>query len=232
MLRFVPDDDSRQTIAVFAAAHPVALGEKNTKVSSDFPYYMVDELNKNNYNGIFFQGPQLAVTTSGDFIDEELKSSEQEGYMKFGRGLARYAMSLVGTDKEKAVKPILNVRIAETFIPAENEVFMLIGKVGLVTNIILKSGRKPSDLVFVTEVGYVQLGENKLCPCSRICSGASSRGCIRRFGILPQTGLGAAADENDGKARSKAYCNRSLQRLHRLYTSRKRLRKHNRPKAL
>jgi len=161
MLRFVPDDDSRQTIAVFAAAHPVALGEKNTKVSSDFPYYMVDELNKNNYNGIFFQGPQLAVTTSGDFIDEELKSSEQEGYMKFGRGLARYAMSLVGTDKEKAVKPILNVRIAETFIPAENEVFMLIGKVGLVTNIILKSGRKPSDLVFVTEVGYVQLGENQ-----------------------------------------------------------------------
>lgn len=160
-LRFVPDDGSRQTIAVFAAAHPVALGEKNTKVSSDYPYYLVDELNKNDYNGIFFQGPQLAVSVHGDVIDEELNESEQEGYMKFGRGLARYAMSLIGSDKETTVKPILNVRISEALIPAENEILALVGKTGLVTNIALRSGRKPSDMVFVTEVGYVQLGENQ-----------------------------------------------------------------------
>ncbi len=161
VLRFVPDDKSKQTIAVFGAAHPIALGENDTKVSADYPYYLVNELNKNGFNGAFFQGPQLAVTVHYDVVDEELENSALPGYEKYGRGLARYAMSLAKTDKEKEVKPILNVHIEETFIPAENEVFTLIGKVGLVSNIILRTGKGASDVVFVTEVGYVQLGENQ-----------------------------------------------------------------------
>ncbi len=161
MLRFSPSDGSRETIAVFAAVHPIALGYRNTKVSADFPYYMVDELSQNNYNGIFFQGPQLAVTTCDEVVDEELKASEQERYEKFGRALARYAMSLVGSDKEKSVKPILNVKITEVFVPCENEILMLVGKAGLVTNTILRSGSASTDIVFVTEVGYVELGENQ-----------------------------------------------------------------------
>ena len=161
MLRFAPSDKSRETIAVFAAVHPIALGYRNTKVSADFPYYMVDELDKNNYNGIFFQGPQLAVTTSDEVVGEELKNSEQERYAKFGRGLARYAMSLVKSDKEKKVKPILNVKITEVFVPCENEILMLVGKAGLVTNNILRNGSSSADIVFVTEVGYVELGENQ-----------------------------------------------------------------------
>lgn len=184
MLRFAPSDKSRETIAVFAAVHPIALGYRNTKVSADFPYYMVDELDKNNYNGIFFQGPQLAVTTSDEVVGEELKNSEQERYAKFGRGLARYAMSLVKSDKEKKVKPILNVKITEVFVPCENEILMLVGKAGLVTNNILRNGSSSSDIVFVTEVGYVELGENQ---CFALIPGE----------FAPELLLGGAYDAND-----------------------------------
>ena len=162
VLRFVPDDkSSRETVAVMMAAHPTGVGYSNTKISGDYPYYIVDELNRNNCDGIFFQGPQLAVAVSRDpMIDDELLSTDEEGYQKYGRGVARFALSLRGGDREKEVTPILNISHREVFVKAENELFLLIGFLGLVSNKIIRSGRGKLDCSFVTEIGYAHIGSD------------------------------------------------------------------------
>lgn len=59
--------------------------------------------------------------------------------------------------EEVPVKPILNIRLAETALTVENPVIEAVGKLGLVNHTILKS--KTGLYQTVTEVGYLEIGE-------------------------------------------------------------------------
>ncbi|NMP38198.1 MAG: hypothetical protein GX051_08815 [Clostridiales bacterium] len=157
-LHFVPDDGSAETYAVFMAAHPVCLGAKNRSLSSDYPFYIVDEFNKHGKNGIFFQGAQLAVATRRDGIAPE--GFEGESWQGYGRGIAQFVLGLADAGREQKVKPLLNIKLNEVFIPGKNEVLMLAARLGFVNNRVLRTGRNDMQAEFVTEVGYAQLGEN------------------------------------------------------------------------
>ncbi|NLA77578.1 MAG: hypothetical protein GX851_07120 [Clostridiales bacterium] len=157
-LHFIPDDGSNETYAVFMAAHPVCLGAKNRSLSSDYPYYIVDEFNRNGKNGIFFQGAQLAVATKRDGISPE--GFEGESYQGYGRGIAQFVLGLGGTGREKKVPALLNIRLSETLVPEKNEVLMLAAKLGFVNNKVLRTGRTDMEAEFVTEVGYAQIGDS------------------------------------------------------------------------
>lgn len=155
-LRFVPSDGSRQTVAAFMAAHPVSLGEKNTLCSGDYIYYMEEEVNRSGKNFIFFQGAELAIATnSGDFITEDIPGDR--GFQVYGRALGRY-LSSIPDSEFKPLSPLLNIRVNEVFVPGSGPVLRLAGKAGIVNNRILKTGTKASDVCFVTEIGYAEIG--------------------------------------------------------------------------
>ncbi len=156
-LRFVPTDGSRETVAVFMAAHPVALGDKNTKLSSDYIYYIEEEVNKADKNFIFFQGAELAVATDSSFVPED--EPEAEGYVRYGRALGKYLVS-IPDDEFKKVKPVLNIAHSEVLIPCNNTILHLAAKAGIVNNRLLKSGSRLNDVCLVSEIGYFELGEN------------------------------------------------------------------------
>ncbi len=59
--------------------------------------------------------------------------------------------------EEKAVKPILNIRIKEVYIPVTNPVIKLAGKLNLVNYGIMKA--KDGNYKVLTEVGYVEFGD-------------------------------------------------------------------------
>ncbi len=158
-LYFVPDDkDAKPTRAVYLAAHPVAFGQDNKIVSGDFPYYICEGCEMQGENGIYFQGPQAAVTASrGGNIPEGL--SQTEGIQEFGRGIARFCKSLDLAGYEK-LEPILNVRIAEMFLPVSNYVMLALAKLQIANNVCLKVGDKVDDIRFVSEVGYCEFGKD------------------------------------------------------------------------
>jgi len=154
-LRFVPSDGSEETVAAFLAAHPVAVGDDNKSVSADYIYYMEEEMNKANVNFIFFQGPQLAVTTDRGHIPPEFYDGEGEGYQRYGRHVAQFLLNIPEEQEEK-LTPILNIRVKELLIPCDNAILVALAKLDIVSNrVILKDG----EPYFATEVGYAELGK-------------------------------------------------------------------------
>lgn len=151
-LHFVPSDGGRETVAAFMAAHPVCVGDDNTLVSSDYIYFIEEEVNKAGADFLFFQGPQLAVATNRDHLPEDL---EGEGYQRYGRHVGRFLMSLPAEKGEK-LAPLLNIRTKEIYLPCDNAILAAIVKLGIVGNQILDNN---GEECFVSEVGYAELGK-------------------------------------------------------------------------
>ena len=153
-LRFIPDNGSRETVAAFMAAHPTALGAKNTKLSSDYISAMEQEINKAGRNFIFFQGAELAITQQRDCITEHDGS---EGWQEYGRTIGRFLNS-IPDEQERRVATFINIRNREIFIPADNPILIAAAKTGLVNNTVLHDAKEESGYCFVSEIGYAEIG--------------------------------------------------------------------------
>ncbi len=161
VLRFVPDGVGKELRAVFLAAHPTCYGDRQREISADFPYFICSELEENGYNSMFFQGDQAAVATNrGKFTPEG--ATTHMSIEAYGRGLAKYAMD-TAENEFSDIAPLLNVRIKEVFIPADNPILTLGGKLKLVNNSVAKVALGDDDeyeLCFPTEVGYAEFGSD------------------------------------------------------------------------
>lgn len=153
-LRFIPDNGSRETVAAFMAAHPTALGAKNTKLSSDYISAMEQEINKAGRNFIFFQGAELAIAQQRDCITEHDGS---EGWQEYGRTIGRFLNS-IHDEQERRVATFINIRNREIFIPADNPILIAAAKTGLVNNTVLHDAKEESGYCFVSEIGYAEIG--------------------------------------------------------------------------
>ena len=152
-LRFKPDDGSRETVAVCMGAHAVALGEKNTSLSGDYPIYIEKQINEMGANCIFFQGAQLAIAASRAGIVPE-GFDECEPFMEYGYAIGRHLMSSK-LDEEK-LEPIFNIMHKAINVKCDNNILVLAGKMGLVNNKIIIDGKRRE---FCTEIGFAQLGK-------------------------------------------------------------------------
>lgn len=153
-LRFIPDNGSEETVAAFMAAHPTALGAKNTKLSSDYISAMEQEINKAGRNFIFFQGAELAIAQQRDCITEHDGS---EGWQEYGRTIGRFLNS-IPDERERRVATFINIRNREIFIPADNPILIAAAKTGLVNNTVLHDAKEESGYCFVSEIGYAEIG--------------------------------------------------------------------------
>lgn len=155
-LHFVPDDGSREIVAAMMAAHPVAIYPKpKGELSADYIYYIEEEVNKAGADFIFFQGAQLAVAPDRSFVDGD---PNEAAFKEYGRAIGRYLTAIKAEDEEK-ILPILNVRIKEFFVPTDNYIMTALLRAGIVNNTTVRTGEKPTDLMFLTEVGYAELGK-------------------------------------------------------------------------
>ncbi len=158
-LKFEPNDNSKTVQAVFLAAHPVCYGNKQREISSDFPYYICEEFEKNGYDALFFQGAEAAVATNrSDNIPEGI--SHFDGIAEYGRAIARFVMNS-DTALYKKIEPMLNVIVKEVLLPSGNSVLELAGKLRLVNNNMTKvaSDGDDYDLYFASEIGYAEFGK-------------------------------------------------------------------------
>lgn len=157
-LRFVPDGGGRETWIVNGAIHPVSFGTGSTEISSDFPHYMDQTVNQNSSaNLIYFQGAELGITTQRELTDQEGMTS-LESAQAYGTCLGEI---LCGIDagEEIEVAPLLNLRIREISIPADNQILVLAAKAQAIDAIVVKTA---DGVEMITEIGYLELG-NTLC---------------------------------------------------------------------
>lgn len=160
-IRFVPNDGSAETWLLNAPIHCVGYGAGGTEITGDYPYFMEKYINENAKANVFYiLGAELAMTSEYDYLPEVDPNSapykeQGEGYARlalFGEELAKLAISI---DNDKAIAPIFNIRLAETYIPVDNSILKLAAKGGLLINQIVKN---KGSYEVVTEVGYCEFG--------------------------------------------------------------------------
>ncbi len=159
-LRFVPDDKSAELYMLNIGCHPELLGDKNTKISADWPAYC----GKTIYDTIgaeytFFNGAVGAITSEGlgEVYDGIL---EGEPTMKeYGEKMGQYALSI--TD-EVLVEVGLSLFNVERILPVVNKTFALASMLKLVKNDVIKVDAVDYKKAIKTEVSLLKIGSIKV----------------------------------------------------------------------
>ena len=152
-IRFVPDRaDANEIWVCEAGIHCVGFGAAADVVSSDFPYYLKQYIKEQtNADLVFVEGAELAITADYDTLSYD--DSQPTAKLKaMGKALGDRLLSI---RSERQLAPVLNIKLQEMFVPAENEILTLAVREGLVNSVVARDGLKYK---LVTEIGYMELG--------------------------------------------------------------------------
>jgi len=158
-LRFVPDDGSAELYILNIGCHPELLGDKNTRISADWPAYCGKTIfEAAGAEFIFFNGAVGAIT--GEGLSEVYDGTLQgEPVMKaFGQKMGEYALSI--TD-EIPVDNGLGITRVERILPVVNKTFALASKLKLVKNDVIKVDAIDYKKAVKTEVSLLNIGQIK-----------------------------------------------------------------------
>lgn len=151
--RFDPiKEQSNEIWLCEAGIHCTGFSGSATEISSDFPYYFKEYVKETTgADVVYVQGAEVAITTERDGIHYEntAKNSKVKAY---GIELAKRTMAI---DNEISLDPVLNVKVKEVAIEADNQILILAVRMGLVDSVAVKDG---SDFIIITELGYMELG--------------------------------------------------------------------------
>ena len=152
-LRFVPYDNSDEIWVVNINAHDVSFGASATELSGDYPYYVREYLAAKGIRCAYVQGAELAITSDGDGVENWASyTTDEERAKAMGKA---FAEKLLAITEETVLEPTLNIASKEVKITADNGVLILAVREGLINETVATDG---SDLVMVTEIGYMELG--------------------------------------------------------------------------
>lgn len=151
--RFDPYNDASDEIWLCEAGiHCTGYSGDSTAISADFPYYFKEYVKETTgADVVYVQGAELAIGDDRDTIKNEGtgKNARVKGY---GIELAKRAIAI---DNEEKLAPVLNIRLTEVALTADNPVHILAVREGIVDSVVTKNG---GDFTVITEVGYMELG--------------------------------------------------------------------------
>lgn len=161
VLHFVPNDSSGDFYAVNFACHAELLGDKTTRVSADFPAYLIKEIEsrKANTNAIFFNGAIGGMVSAKDIKKIYRNEINCEEYTKnYGKMLGELVLAI---DNEKELKPILNIKSRGIKIIADNTLLILARFLKILNNDISRTEKRTKATLF-SEICYAEFGEKDL----------------------------------------------------------------------
>lgn len=159
-IRFEAFDSSEIHIINFAS-HAELLGSKTTKISADFPAYMIKEIEENNKNtdAVFFNGAIGGMISAREIRKVYRNRIDCEAYTKeFGKALGEIANSL---ENETEIEPLVNISSVPIEIEATNFVLILARLLGVLNNDILRNDKR-SKAYICSETGYLELGKKRI----------------------------------------------------------------------
>lgn len=157
-LRFVPDDaESEETWLFNGPIHCVGAGAGGTDITGDYPYYMEQYIKEQTgANFMLILGAELAISSDYTLIPNDLAPFED--IKLYGEALAKKVIE--SNSPETEVEPLLNIRFREYTVPVTNQILVFAAKMGIVTNLAVSYNSKDTDLAVVTEMGYMELGND------------------------------------------------------------------------
>lgn len=160
LFRFIPEDGSRQIWFSTYTAHCVGNGAGGTEVTADYPLYMEQTVNEEaNADFMLFLGAEQGTSQVKDSIEgiEEAEKEELGGVKLYGKTLANLLIEK-GEENAVEVAPLLNVAYKEVLFSISNPILTFAGKMGLVTNKVVRAGLCKYKVV--SEIGYMELGND------------------------------------------------------------------------
>ncbi len=150
--RFDPADEASDEIWICEAGiHCTGVG--GTEISADYPYYFKEYIKQETgADVVFVQGAELAITTERDNVPSHAGNHKVKDY---GIELGKRTIAI---DNDVKLDPVLNIKLKEVPITADNQILTLAVRLGIVDSLITKDG---SEFTLVTEIGYMELG-NKI----------------------------------------------------------------------
>ncbi len=161
VLRFVPNDGSRETYLCNMAIHCVGNGAAGTEVTGDYPYYIEQVLNeKKDANFMQIQGAELAITSEYAPLEDQFteEMSRYDRLCVYGTALGNLIAD--STAAEKEVKPILNYKAKTYFVKVNNSLLSFLGSMGALTNNCVATDSIQFGIDVATEIGYLELGDD------------------------------------------------------------------------
>ncbi|MBR5409150.1 MAG: hypothetical protein IK104_00630 [Clostridia bacterium] len=154
-LRFTPDDGGNEIWVCEAGMHCTGYGASADVLSGDYPYYLKQYVKEQTgADLVFVEGAELAITT--DYSTLQYDRDDETAFLKaMGKALGD---KLIAIRNEIALDPVLNIKITEVSIKADNQVLILAVREGLINSVTVKDGL---GYDIVTELGYMELG-NKI----------------------------------------------------------------------
>lgn len=154
--RFDPVNEASDEIWICEAGiHCTSYSSRDTDISSDFPYYFKEYVKETTgADVVYVQGAELAITSEKDNI-KPYGSGKNATVKAYCIELAKRVM---GINNETELDPVLNIKLQEVAIKADNPILILAVREGIVDSVVTKDGL---DFVVITEIGYMELG-NKI----------------------------------------------------------------------
>ncbi|MBQ7861067.1 MAG: hypothetical protein IJ349_02550 [Clostridia bacterium] len=151
--RFDPYNEASDEIWLCEAGiHCTGYSGDSTAISSDFPYYFKEYVKETTgADVVYVQGAELAIGDDRDTI-KNVGSGKNARVKGYGIELAKRAIAI---DEEEKLAPVLNIRLTEVALTADNPVHILAVREGIVDSVVTKNG---GDFTVITEVGYMELG--------------------------------------------------------------------------
>ena len=154
-LRFVASNGSGIRVINYAA-HPEALGSRNTLISADFPAYLAAHVKRNTGDDAMYIPGAIGglIATRRQTSDDGEELPELESTILTGQRLADIAL---GITNERELAPGIAIYSKEVVLPVDNKVYVISAFLGAVAPITLPRGGR-HRLSMVTEAGLLELG--------------------------------------------------------------------------
>ncbi len=166
--RCVPKDGSREIWFLNFASHSESLQGCNSRISADFPHYLRNRIRlatgAETIYGVGAIGGMISMEIADEKAIREAGNDFAESTMQIGHKLGGYALQI---EDEKQLTPYVNLLRKELFVPVENTILSIAGRVHIIEADWYADSKLPKKICLKTEMTYIDFGgvPMLLIPC-------------------------------------------------------------------
>lgn len=153
-LRFAPDDNSTETWIMNFGGHPNSLGGNNRKLSGEYPYFMREQILKENGANVLFGIGAIGAMDCAHLDDDNLECVKKQGKM-----VADYALKISG---DVELNPEIKFICQPFYYPVDNYVLTLLAMKKTMSFKAFPCKTSLTGIAMETEMTYMTFGSQKV----------------------------------------------------------------------